>query len=86
MKQSELEATIEVWGRFCDDLRAAGAKLFRASTPDDSLTVAEGLRHLTRLTRIGIETNVEYSDARFPAIARLVDETRKFGCDIESDP
>ncbi len=70
-----------VWNRFCDDLKQAGKALNRPTTPTDMLTLAEGLRYLARLTRIGLENCIEYADADFPAINQLVDETKKFGCD-----
>lgn len=69
------------WQAFCDQLKQAGERLFRADRPDDPLTDAEGLRHLTRLTRIAIERSMENVDPAFPAILQIVDETRKFGCD-----
>jgi len=70
-----------IWNGFLDELKAAGDQLFRPTTPTDEVTAAEGLRHLTRLLRIGLESSLEVSDPDFPVIARLVDETRKFGCD-----
>jgi hypothetical protein len=69
------------WERFCDDLKVLGTDLGRPSTPDDELTLAEGLRHLTRLVRMGLESSVESLGPSYPVLARLVDETKKFGCD-----
>ena len=71
----------QAWNLYLDGLRVAGDELFRSTSPADSLTLAEGLRHLSRLVRIGLETNVEFSDPLFPTIFKFVDETRKFGCD-----
>lgn len=69
------------WERFCDDLKVLGADLGRPSTPDDELTVAEGVRHLTRLMRMGLEASVESLGPSYPVLAQLVDDTKKFGCD-----
>jgi hypothetical protein len=69
------------WERFCDELKVLGADLGRPSTPDDELTVAEGVRHLTRLVRMGLEASVEALGPTHPVLAQLVDETKKFGCD-----
>lgn len=69
------------WERFCDDLKVLGADLGRPSTPDDDLTVAEGVRHLTRLLRMGLEANVEALGPSYPVLTQLVDDTKKFGCD-----
>jgi hypothetical protein len=70
-----------IWDGYLDSLKAAGEQLFRATTPSDTLTAAEGLRHLSRLTRLGLMNSVEFSDPDFPVIARYVDEVTKFGCD-----
>jgi hypothetical protein len=70
-----------VWAEFCDDLKVLGATLGRAETPEDELTVAEGIRHLSRLVRIGLEANVEALGPLTPGLIQLVDETKKFGCD-----
>jgi len=69
------------WERFCDELKGAGRILGRPTTPDDELTVAEGVRHLTRLLRMGLEGNVETFGPRYPVLTRLLDDTKKFGCD-----
>jgi hypothetical protein len=69
------------WEQFCDDLKVLGTDLGRPSTPDDELTVAEGIRHLTRLVRLGLEASVESLGPSHPVLSQLVDETKKFGCD-----
>ncbi len=69
------------WERFCDELKVLGADLGRPSTPDDELTVAEGIRHLTRLVRMGLETSVESLGPSHPVLTQIVDDTKKFGCD-----
>ncbi len=69
------------WERFCDDLKVLGADLGRPSTPDDELTVAEGVRHLTRLVRMGLESSVEAVGPSHPVLTQLVDDSKKFGCD-----
>jgi hypothetical protein len=69
------------WEQFCEELKALGTDLGRPTTPDDEVTVAEGLRHLTRLVRIGLEANVEALGPAFPVLTQVVDDTKKFGCD-----
>jgi len=81
MDEAQAERLKGVWNAYLDSLKKASEELFRATTPDDPLTAAEGLRHLTRLTRMGLESAVEFADPDFPVISRMVDETRKFGCD-----
>jgi hypothetical protein len=75
------ETIQRLWSSFCDDLKAVGPVLGRPGTPDDEVTAAEGVRHLTRLLRMGLEASVEAQGPLFPALLRLVDETKKFGCD-----
>lgn len=81
MDHSAPETIAAVWDEFCEDLKVMGRELARSTTPHDEQTVAEGIRHLGRLVRMGLENSVEGSDPNFPVIIRLVDETKKFGCD-----
>jgi hypothetical protein len=81
MNEAEAAQLQAVWDGYLDSLKAAGAQLFRATTPSDPLTGAEGIRHLSRLTRMGLLSAVEFSDPEFPVLARYVDEVSKFGCD-----
>ncbi|WP_242129511.1 DUF1214 domain-containing protein [Sphingobium sp. Sx8-8] len=69
------------WNAYLDSLKSAGEALFRASSPTDEVTQAEGLRHLSRLVRLGLSSAVEFADPDFPVLARYVDEVTKFGCD-----
>lgn len=80
MTEAEAAELKAVWNGYLDSLKAAGEQLFRPTTPSDPLTAAEGLRHLARMTRLGL-TALEFSDPDFPVLARLVDEVTKFGCD-----
>ena len=72
---------LAIWSAYLDSLKAAGEALFRSSSPTDEVTQAEGLRHLSRLARLGLISAVEFADPDFPVIGRLVDEVTKFGCD-----
>ena len=81
MTEDEAAELKGVWNGYLDSLKAAGEQLFRATTPSDALTGAEGVRHLSRLTRMGLLSAVEFADPEFPVLARYVDEVSKFGCD-----
>lgn len=70
-----------IWSGYLDQLRAAGDQLFRPQTPSDEVTLAEGLRHLSRITRLGLVAQLECSDPDFPVLAQYVDDVTKFGCD-----
>ncbi len=71
----------EVWERFCDDLKAAGASLEFPGAPRNDFDRAEGYRYLSRLLRAGLEAFVEYADPRYPVLHRVVHETVKMGSD-----
>ncbi len=67
------------WEEFCDTLKAAGAVVLAG--PNDPLDRAEGWRYLSRLTRAGLETFVEASDASAPHFQRTTHSTVKMGMD-----
>lgn len=73
--------TGKAWAAYCDELKAAGATLLYPGAPRDSLSQAEGIRYLCRLTRAGLEAFVEYNDPSFPVLRRMVHETIKMGAD-----
>jgi hypothetical protein len=81
LTESEIVRLREIWSEYLDRLRLAGEQMFRAETPSDEVTMAEGLRHLSRITRLGLLAQVEYSDPDFPVLAQYVDDVTKFGCD-----
>lgn len=71
----------ELWTRFCDDLKTAGQQVLAENAPSDDLTRAEGFRYLTRLLRLSLEKNIEFSDPSFPQFYSLSHETAKIGND-----
>jgi hypothetical protein len=78
---SERVVSGKSWSDFCDQIKLAGANLKYAGTPQDAFNQAEGIRYLTRLTRVGLEAFVEYADPAFPVFKRMVHETVKMGAD-----
>ncbi|MGH2668785.1 MAG: DUF1214 domain-containing protein, partial [bacterium] len=81
---SEAERRIadgSVWRDFCRALERAGEAVLRPETPTNAFDRAEGLRYLTRLLRAGLESQVEFADARFPGFFQLSHETIKIGND-----
>lgn len=83
MTHSPLEklASGQLWDEFCEQLKAAGANVLDSDVPNDSLTQLEGFRYLTRLLRLALEKNIEFSDAQFPQFYSLSHETAKIGND-----
>ncbi|MBN2803848.1 MAG: DUF1214 domain-containing protein [Deltaproteobacteria bacterium] len=70
----------QTWDDFCDTLKAAGANIM-AHNNQDSRTMAEGYRYLSRLARGGLEAFVEYADPLAPVLRCMVHETVKMGAD-----
>jgi hypothetical protein len=69
------------WRDFCDALKSAGEVLLRPGTPPDAFDRAEGHRYLTRLTRVALESFLEFADPLFPVLRRPAHETVKIGAD-----
>jgi hypothetical protein len=69
------------WDEFCDTLKAAGQSILAEGSPDNPLDRSEGFRYLSRLTRAGLESFIEYADASAPELHRPIHETAKVGAD-----
>ena len=72
---SSKQASVAAWEAFCDQLKQAGAVLGRATTPEDELTQAEGLRKLVRMIRMGFDASLEYGSVEHPEVYQLVTPT-----------
>ncbi len=75
MMEDNKTMSVAAWEAFCEALKPAGAVLARATTPDDELTQAEGLRKLVRMIRMGFEAALEYGDTSHPEVYQLVTPT-----------
>ena len=69
----------QAWDEFCDRLKASGRRLLEDEFPDSPREVAEGYRHLARLTLIGLQWGVEFQDPEFPRFLRFEDDVTKVG-------
>jgi len=69
------------WSDFCDALKRAGDVVLREGTPRDAFDRAEGYRYLSRLTRVALESCIEFADPLFPVLRRPAHETVKIGAD-----
>ena len=69
------------WADFCERLKRAGEVILREGSPFDALDRAEGFRYLSRLTRVALESYVEFADPLFPVLRRPAHETVKIGAD-----
>jgi len=69
------------WQDFCRGLELAGQVILREASPRDAFDRAEGFRYLSRLTRVALESFVEFADPVFPVLRRPAHETVKIGAD-----
>lgn len=69
------------WSEFCDRLKRAGEVVLRDGSPRDPLDRAEGYRYLSRLTRVALESFIEFADPLAPVLRRPAHETVKIGAD-----
>ena len=73
--------TAAAWDSFCEGLKAAGKTILRPETPATELDRAEGLRYLSRLTRVSLEMMLECADPDFPVFYQASNTTIKIGAD-----
>lgn len=73
--------TGQSWRDFCRALERAGDVVLREGSPDDAFDRAEGFRYLSRLTRVALESYLEFADPLFPVLRRPAHETVKIGAD-----
>lgn len=72
---------VQAWRDFCAKLAAAGEAILAPDVPNDPLVRAEGVRYLSRLTKLALEQHVEATDTDFPFFYSLSHETGKIGAD-----
>lgn len=78
MSQDTLDA---VWDAFCAQLAEAKSSLTRPDAPRDPRSQAEGVRYLSRLTRVALDNMVESGDPDFPRLFQMSNDTIKIGGD-----
>jgi hypothetical protein len=69
------------WRDFCQALERAGDVILRDASPTDAFDRAEGFRYLSRLTRVALESYIEFADPMAPVFRRPSHETVKIGAD-----
>lgn len=74
-------ASGQAWEDFCERLKEAGKIVLRPETPSNEIDRAEGLRYLSRLTRMALEVCFENSDPDFPSLLNIPNATAKAGAD-----
>jgi hypothetical protein len=75
------KALKEAWGRFCDQLKAAGELVFKDTSPANPLQRADGFRFLTQALGQAFDLALETKDTRYPAVHAFCAPDRKLGGD-----
>lgn len=71
----------DAWSCFCDQLKAAGNKVFKDYNPATPLHRADGFRFLTQNLGQAFDLALETKDPRYPALHAFCNATRKLGGD-----
>jgi hypothetical protein len=74
-----MSAAGESWARFCAALAEAGAGIDAHDGVPAGPDRAEGLRHLSRLAVMALQSHLEFGDPDFPAFHRYDDDAVKWG-------
>jgi hypothetical protein len=69
------------WRQWCATVEAVGLAAIDATVTDDEIDLAEGLRHLTRMVRMTLQTGMENTDPGHPYLDRRLGPTLKMGGD-----
>ena len=70
------------WADFCDQLKAAGDKVFKAANPAAPIHRADGFRFLTQNLGQAFDLALETKDPAFPQIHYFTHPTMKLGGDV----
>jgi hypothetical protein len=81
MSDPDSAQRLDGWADFCDALKRAGDVVLRPGSPMDAFDRAEGFRYLSRLSRVALESYIEFADPLFPVLRRPAHETVKIGAD-----
>jgi hypothetical protein len=76
-----LAAATDTWRAFCRALETTGAQVLAETLTHDEVDLAEGLRHLARMSNLVLLGSLENKDAGHPYLWPALDPHRKMGGD-----
>ena len=79
--ESQLDSATEAWRAFCRTLESTGVAALAKTLTRDEVDLAEGLRHLTRMTQLVTLGSLENKDPAHPYLWPALDPHRKMGGD-----
>ncbi len=77
----QLAAATAAWRQFCQALEATGVEALAATLTHDEIDLAEGVRHLARMSTLALLGSLENKDAEHPYLWPALDPHRKMGGD-----
>jgi hypothetical protein len=77
----QLETATDAWRQFCRTIEATGAEALAKTLTHDEVDLAEGLRHLARMSTLALLGSLENKDAAHPYLWPALDPHRKMGGD-----
>lgn len=79
--EGQLEAATDAWRQFCRALESTGTEALAKTLTHDEVDLAEGLRHLARMTQLVTLGSLENKDSAHPYLWPALDPHRKMGGD-----
>lgn len=80
-KPAQIAEAKAQWEAFCRALAETGGAALEQLHADTDLDLAEGVRYLTRLTRLALQSGMENNDSSHPYLDRSLGPTLKMGGD-----
>lgn len=80
-RQASIARATEAWRAWCRTLEKTGVDVLENTMTDDQLDVAEGLRYLTRQSRMTSQHHMENNDTAHPYLSRMLSYDKKAGGD-----
>jgi hypothetical protein len=75
------KALQDTWNDFCDQLKVAGAQVFKDTSPANALQRADGFRFMTQTLSQAFDLSLETKDTKYPMIHPFCSWNRKLGGD-----
>ncbi len=80
-KAQKIDTAKRHWSKFCQALEQTGEKALDELHIESDIDLAEGLRYLSRIARLALESELENKDSDHPYFQRALGPTLKMGGD-----
>jgi hypothetical protein len=80
-RDEQVEQAKAAWRRWCATMESVGLDALENSLTEDEIDLAEGLRHLGRMSRMCLSAGLENTDPVHPFLERRLGPTLKMGGD-----